>query len=136
MESLINQTLGGYNLVEELGKGGMAVVYKAYQPKLERWVAVKVLDPAYISDDSEGLARFRREARAIAPLSHQNILTVHDYGEEEGLAYLVMEYVEGGTLKDRLQGEPFDWKRAVSISLGVGRALARCDGGLRKEKST
>jgi serine/threonine-protein kinase len=124
MESLINQTLGGYSLVEELGKGGMAVVYKAKQPKLERWVAVKVLDPAYISDDSDVLARFRREGKAIAALSHPNILTVHDYGEEEGLAYLVMEYVEAGTLKEQLQGEPFDWKRAVNLSIGVGRALA------------
>jgi serine/threonine protein kinase len=124
MQTLIDKTLGGYHLVEELGKGGMASVYKAYQPKLERWVAVKVLDPGYISDDSEILARFRREARAIAALRHPNILAVYDYGEEEGLAYIVMEYVERGTLKGRLQGEPFDWHRAVDLSIGVGRALA------------
>ena len=123
METLIDKTLGGYSLVEELGKGGMAAVYKAFQPKLERWVAVKVLDPTYISADSDALARFRREARAIAALRHPNILTVYDYGEKEGLAYIVMEYVEGGTLKDRLQGEPFEWPRAVGLSLGVGRAL-------------
>lgn len=124
MESLINRTLGGYSLTEELGKGGMATVYKAYQPRLARWVAVKVLDPAYITDDSEVLARFRREARAVAALRHPNILTVYDYGEEEGLAYIVMEYVEGGTLKDQLRGEPFECQRAVSLSIGVGRALA------------
>jgi serine/threonine protein kinase len=124
MESLINRTLGGYSLTKELGKGGMATVYKAYQPKLARWVAVKVLDPAYITDDSQVLARFRREARAIARLPHPNILTVHDYGEEEGLTYIVMEYVEGGTLKDQLRGEPFECQRAVSLSIGVGRALA------------
>lgn len=124
MQNLINNTLGGYNLVQELGKGGMATVYKAYQPTLERWVAVKVLEPAYISDDSEVLARFRREARAVAALRHPNILTVIDYGEEEGLAYIVMEYVEGGTLKDRLRGEPFDWQRTLSLSVPVGRALA------------
>ncbi len=124
MESLINKTLGGYNLVEELGKGGMAVVYKAYQPKLERWVAVKVLDPVYTSQESDMLTRFRREAKAIAALRHPNILTVYDYGEEEGLAYIVMEYVEGGTLKDRLTGEPFDWQQAVSLGIAVGRALA------------
>ena len=123
MENLIDKTLGGYSLVEELGKGGMAAVYKAFQPKLERWVAVKVLDPAYTSADSDALARFRREARAIAALRHPNILTVYDYGEEEGLAYIVMEYGEGGTLKDRLHGEPFEWARAVGLSLGVGRAL-------------
>jgi serine/threonine protein kinase len=124
MENLLNTTLGGYSLVEELGKGGMAAVFKAYQPKLERWVAVKVLDPTYISDDSDVLARFRREARAIAALRHPNILTVYDYGEEEGLAYIVMEYVEGGTLKDRLRGEPFECQRAIGLSMGVGRALA------------
>lgn len=124
MESLINRTLGGYNLTEELGRGGMATVYKAYQPKLERWVAVKVLDPAYITDDSDVLARFRREAKAIAALRHPNILTVYDYGEEEGLAYIVMEYVEGGTLKDRLKGEPFEPQRAMGLAIGVGRALA------------
>ena len=121
---LINRTLGGYSLVEELGRGGMATVYKAYQPKLERSVAVKVLDPAYITDDSDVLARFRREAKAIAALRHPNILTVYDYGEKDGLAYIVMEYVEGGTLKDRLQGKPFDCQRAVGIGIGVGRALA------------
>lgn len=124
MESLINQTLGGYSLDEELGRGGMAIVYKARQPKLDRWVAVKVLDPTYTSGDSDALARFQREARAIANLRHPNILTVHDYGEEGGLAYIVMEYVEGGTLRDRLQGEAFDWQRALDLGMGVGRALA------------
>jgi serine/threonine protein kinase len=126
MESLVNKTLGGYSLVEELGKGGMAVVYKAYQPKLERWVAVKVLNPIYTADEDESeiLTRFQREARAIAALRHPNILTIHDYGEEEGLAYIVMEYVEAGTLKDRLTGDPFDWKRAVNLAMGLGRALA------------
>lgn len=124
MESLINRTLGAYDLTEELGKGGMATVYKAYQPKLERWVAVKVLDPAYITDDSDALARFRREAKAVAALRHPNILTVYDYGEEEGMAYIVMEYVERGTLKDRLKGEPFEAQRAVGLAIGVGRALA------------
>jgi serine/threonine protein kinase len=128
MENLINSMLGGYELVEELGKGGMATVYKAFQPKLDRSVAVKVLDPGYISDDSDVLARFRREAKVIAPLRHPNILTVYDYGEEEGLAYIVMEYVEGGTLKDQLQGEPFSWERAVSLGIGVGRALAFAHG--------
>jgi len=124
MQSLVNCTLGGYSLTEKLGTGGMATVYKAYQPRLERSVAVKVLDPAYISDDSDILARFRREAKAIANLRHPNILTVYDYGEEEGLAYIVMEYVEGGTLKDRLIGKPFECQRAVGLAIGVGRALA------------
>jgi serine/threonine protein kinase len=124
MQSLVNCTLGGYSLTKKLGMGGMATVYKAYQPRLERSVAVKVLDPAYLTDDSEILARFRREAKAIANLRHPNILTVYDYGEEEGLAYIVMEYVEGGTLKDRLIGKPFECQRAVGLAIGVGRAIA------------
>nr|MBC8252965.1 serine/threonine protein kinase [Ardenticatenia bacterium] len=124
MNNLIGTTIGSYNLVEEIGKGGMAIVYKAYQPKLDRWVAVKVLDPAYTTNNFEVLARFRKEAKAIAGVRHPNILTIHDYGEEDGLEYIVMEYVEGGTLKDQLTSTPFDWKRATALAIGVGQALA------------
>jgi serine/threonine protein kinase len=124
MTNLIGTTIGSYNLVEEIGRGGMAIVYKAYQPKLDRWVAVKVLDPAYTNNNFETLARFRKEAKAIAGVRHPNILTIHDYGEEDGLEYIVTEYVEGGTLKDQLTGTPFDWKRAVALVIGVGQALA------------
>ncbi len=123
MENLTNQTIGGYNLVELIGKGGMAAVYKAYQPKLERWVAVKVLNEAYTAEESEMLARFRREAKAIATLRHPNILTIYDYGEEAGLAYIVMEHVDGGTLKDRLAGTPFDWQKAIRLATAMGKAL-------------
>jgi len=124
MSNLIGTTIGSYNLVEEVGKGGMAIVYKAYQPNLDRWVAVKVLDPAYTTNNFEALARFRKEAKAIAGVRHPNILTIHDYGEEDGLEYIVTEYVEGGTLKDQLTGTPFDWKRAAVLAIGVGQALA------------
>ena len=124
MNNLIGTTIGSYNLVEEIGKGGMAIVYKAYQPKLDRWVAVKVLDPAYTTNNFEALARFRKEAKAIAGVRHPNILTIHDYGEEDGLEYIVTEYVEGGSLKDQLTGTPIEWKRATALVIDVGQALA------------
>jgi tRNA A-37 threonylcarbamoyl transferase component Bud32 len=124
MRDLIGVSLGVYRLVEEIGQGAMSTVYKAYQHSLERWVAVKVLDPAYIGHDAESSARFKREARAIAALRHPNIVTVYDFGVQEGLEYIAMEYVAGGTLKTRLTGTPFDWKRAASLAIAIGQALA------------
>lgn len=121
---LIDTELAGCRVVEKIGRGGMAVVYRAYQPRLERWVAIKVLRSDLLSV-KEVLSRFRLEARAVAALRHPNILTVYDYGEERGLAYLVMEYVSGGhTLKDRLTKEPWKWPEAVSLLIPVGQALA------------
>jgi hypothetical protein len=99
---LTGRTIGGYQIVEQLGRGGMATVYKAYQPSLERHVAIKVL-PEYFQHDPTFAERFAREAKAVAQLDHPNILPVYDYGEEGGITYLVMKYVEGGTLKARLQ---------------------------------
>ena len=128
MKNLVGKHIGKYHLVEEVGQGGMAVVYKAYQARLERWVAVKVLDPIYTANNLETLARFRLEARAIAALRHPNILTVYDYGDDEGFEYIVMEYVEGGTLKQRLTGIPFDWPRAVTLTIAIGKALAFAHG--------
>lgn len=123
MEDLSGVTLGSYRLVEKIGQGAVSVVYRAYQPSLERWVAVKVLDPAYVAQDHQFIARFRREAKAIAALRHPNILIVYDCGEQSGLEYIAMEYVVGGALTKRLTGEPFPWKRAVSLALGIGQAL-------------
>jgi serine/threonine protein kinase len=119
--SWIGRTLGSYKIAEEVGRGGMAMVYRAYQPQLERWVAIKILKVG--GGGEEFLARFRREARAIAALRHPNILTVYDYGEQEGVAYIVMEYVPGGTLKMQLTGRPREWNEAVSLLVPVGRAL-------------
>jgi hypothetical protein len=120
---LVNQTLGGYQIVEVIGEGGMSRVYKAYQPRLERWVAIKVLAP-HLAPDSQFLARFRREARALSQLRHPNILTVYDYGEESGMAYIVTEYVSGGTLKTRLTGFPFTWPGAAALAIPLCQALA------------
>jgi hypothetical protein len=125
-EDLIGKTLGGYEIKEELGRGGMATVYRAYQPKLDRYVAIKVL-PSYFAHDETFMGRFEREAKAVAGLHHPNILTVHDYGEEGGLPYLVTELVEGGTLKERL-GPQWALKEAQKIVGRVGDALAYAHG--------
>jgi len=93
--------LGPYRIVDQLGRGGMATVYKALQPALERYVAIKVL-PAGMLQDAGFQVRFQQEAVAVARLRHPNIVAVYDYGEHEGTPYLVMEYVEGGTLAEQL----------------------------------
>ncbi len=102
----------------------MAVVYRAYQPHLERWVAVKILRASGADDRAEFLRRFRQEARAIAALRHPNILTIYDYGEVQGTAYIVMEYVPGGSLKARLTGQPIPWPEVAGWIIPVGQALA------------
>jgi serine/threonine protein kinase len=119
--ALVGQTLGQYRLVERIGRGGMATVYKAYQPSLDRYVAVKVL-PTYLAHAPDFAARFRREARAIAKLKHPHILPVHDFGQEGELSYIVMRYVEGGTLK-KILGQPLALDRVVDILAQVGDAL-------------
>jgi serine/threonine protein kinase len=103
-ERLIGQFLGGYRLEEQIGQGGMALVYKAYQASLDRRVAIKVL-PAQFSFSPGFGERFAREAKVVAQLSHPNILPVLDYGQQEGMSYIIMRYVPGGTLLDRL-GRP------------------------------
>ncbi len=119
--ALAGRTLGHYQLLERIGEGGMATVYKAYQPSLDRYVAVKVL-PTYLVYDPTFAVRFQREARAIARLNHPNILPVYDSGQEGDLSYIVMRYVEAGTLRERL-GEPLDLKTVLEIISQVGEAL-------------
>ena len=100
--SLIGRSLGQFRIVERIGAGGMATVFKAYQPTLDRYVAVKVL-PAYHARDPIFVKRFVQEARSVARLAHPNIVQIHDFGDQDGITYIVMEYVDGGTLKDRLK---------------------------------
>lgn len=123
MDDLSGHTIGGYQLTEEIGRGGAAVVYRAFQTQLERWVAVKVL---HIEDAGghQFLRRFRREAHAIASLRHPNILNIYDYGEDQGYAFIVMEYVEGGSLQARLDDTPLDGAEALALIIPVGEALA------------
>src|SRR5512137_1417555 len=94
---LTGATLGKYRLIEKLGQGGMAQVYKAYQPDLDRYVAIKILHP-HLTGDEEFAARFRREARAIAVLEHPHSVRVYDFDTDHGLAFLVMEYLVGASL--------------------------------------
>jgi len=121
MGQLEGITIGQYRLIEQVGRGGMATVYKAYQASLDRMVAVKVL-PANMVQDAGFLERFRREATAIAKLRHPNILTVYDFGEATDLTYIVMEYVQGGTLKERL-GRPLPLEWCAQIIGQVADAL-------------
>jgi len=113
--------IGPYQVVEQVGRGGMATVFKAYQPALERNVAIKVL-PEFLADDPEFRERFRREAVAVAKLRHPGILAVFDHGEFEGQPYIVTEFVEGGTFADEL-GKPIALGRALKVLGSVASAL-------------
>jgi eukaryotic-like serine/threonine-protein kinase len=123
MSALIGKKLGQLEVVEQIGQGGMATVYKAYQPALDRFVAIKVL-PATYAKDPTFMERFIREARAIAKLYHPHILPVHDFGDQDGTTYIVMEYVSGGTLKRRLKpGQPMPLRDAIDAVLQTCQAL-------------
>ncbi|MBN1935128.1 MAG: protein kinase, partial [Anaerolineae bacterium] len=122
MQDLTGQTLGQYRIVEPLGRGGMATVFKAFQPSLERYVAIKVLPPYYAHE--EGFAeRFVREARSVARLEHPHILPVYDFGQEGELTYIAMKYVPAGTLKELISGGAVSTERAVGIVAQIGQAL-------------
>ncbi len=122
MDELINRTLGGYQIIEQIGIGGMATVYKAYQASMDRYVAVKVL-PRQLAEDPNFLARFEQEARTIARLENKNILPVYDYGTQEGYTYLVMRYVGQGTLKDLTSQGPLPLPTAVDFLEQIAEAL-------------
>jgi serine/threonine protein kinase len=122
MANLVGKDLGRYHLVEQLGEGGMAAVYKAYDRRLDRYVAIKVIISGQ-QDSKEFLKRFHREAQALAKLSHTNIVKVYDYGDENGLPYLVMEYLPGGTLKNQMTGKPMPYLEAARLLAPVARAL-------------
>ena len=121
---LIGEQIGRYHITEQLGIGGMATVYKADDIPLERKVAIKVIRSEVFSADEMTMLRkrFDREAKSLAGLSHPNIVPVIDYGEIEGVPYLVMVYLSGGTLKDRL-GKPIPWREAIHLILPIARAL-------------
>ena len=100
------QMLGPYRIINQIGRGGMATVYKAYQPSVDRYVAIKVL-PSQLAESREFATRFQQEARIIAKLEHPHILPVFDYGESDGVAYFVMRYMDAGTLKEKMiEGRP------------------------------
>jgi len=113
--------VGPYQIVERIGRGGMAAVYRAYQPSLDRQVAIKVMTPQFLEEPA-ALERFRREARAIAKLNHPNILQVYDFGQDGDYLYIVSQLIEGGTLHQRL-GQPVDLRFAVHIMKQLANAL-------------
>jgi len=126
MANLIGQTLGGYRIVEQIGLGGMATVFKAYQPSIDRYVALKLLS-THLTQDPTFVKRFRQEAKVIARLEHARILPVYDHGEQDGYLYLVMRFVEAGTLKERMQRierAPLPLEETRRVVTQVGSALA------------
>jgi TolB-like protein len=115
--------LGPYEILSAIGAGGMGEVYRARDRKLDRDVAVKVL-PDAVAADPEALARFEREAKAVAALSHPNILAIHDFGKENGVAYAVMELLEGETLRSKLEARPLSRKQVLEYALQIARGLS------------
>src|SRR5579884_1439023 len=123
MNALVGKTLDKFIIRERIGAGGMATVFKAYQPTLDRYVAIKVL-PAYHARDPVFVQRFVREARAVAKLTHPNIVQIHDFGEVDNITFIVMEYVDSGTLKDRLrQQQRLSVPEAVSYMIQAAEGL-------------
>src|SRR5512141_1332229 len=121
------QMLGSYRIISKVGQGGMATVYKAYQPSMDRNVAIKVL-PSQLAESKEFTARFQQEARIIARLEHPHILPVFDYGESDGVAYFVMRYLEAGTLKTKMEAGPLPLKEIDRLFSQLADALGYAHG--------